>query len=234
MEKNYLNEFKIAEEFLEIAKKNLDSSLRTSANRLYFALEKAVIAYFYFKKLKIPKNHQKLWEMSAELLGEEYYSLLRILYDLRMQADYGNISVFVDLNAETIKENIDKVEFLINKLNIKMDKFRVKSPARSFRDLEVYQSTIQLSNQLTSLEFLNENLSQITESIPRLIAESSGDRFDSKELAEKKLSESLTLITDIITKLDLLRDKFKDESEKKEILDKILTSIFIKEEKCLI
>ena len=114
-----------------------------------------------------------------------------------------------------------------------MDKFRVKSPARSFRDLEVYQTTIQLSSQLTSLEFLDENLSQITESIPRLIAESYGDRFDSKELAEKKLSESLTLITDIITKLDLLRDKFKDESEKKEILDKILTKYIYQRRKVL-
>ena len=114
MEKNYLNELKIAEEFLMTAKKNQNSSLRTSANRLYFALEKAVIAYLYFKDVKVSKNHQKLWELSDSLLGKEYYSLLRDLYDLRMQADYGNISVFADLNAKTIKENIDKVESLIS------------------------------------------------------------------------------------------------------------------------
>jgi uncharacterized protein (UPF0332 family) len=118
--KNYLNEFKIAEEFLEMAKKNLNSSLRTSANRLYFALEKAVIAYLYFKNIRVQKNHQKLWELSGKLLGEEYYSLLRELYDLRMQADYGNISVFADLNAKTIKENINKVESLISKLKSKI------------------------------------------------------------------------------------------------------------------
>ena len=120
MEKNYLNELKIAEEFLMTAKKNQNSSLRTSANRLYFALEKAVIAYLYFKDVKVSKNHQKLWELSDSLLGKEYYSLLRDLYDLRMQADYGNISVFADLNAKTIKENIDKVESLISKLKLKI------------------------------------------------------------------------------------------------------------------
>lgn len=120
MEKNYLNELKISGEFLVMAKKNLDLSLRTSANRLYFALEKAVIAYLYFKKIGIQKNHQKLWELSDKLLGKEYYSLLRELYDLRMQADYGNISVFADLNIKTIKENIDKTESLINKLKSKI------------------------------------------------------------------------------------------------------------------
>ena len=127
MEKNYLNEFKIAEEFLEIAKKNLPASLRTSANRLYFALEKAVIAYFYFKKIKIPRNHQKLWELSAELLGENYYSLLRELYDLRMQADYGNTSIFVELSVRVIIENIEKVKDLIGELKRKI---KYKNPER--------------------------------------------------------------------------------------------------------
>ena len=121
MEKNYLNELKIAGEFLEIAKKDLSVSLRTSANRLYFALEKTVIAYFYFRKIKIPKNHQKLWELSSELLGENYYLLLRELYDLRMQADYGNVSIFAELSVKNVKENIDKVENLINELKLKIN-----------------------------------------------------------------------------------------------------------------
>lgn len=116
MEKNYLNELKIAEEFLDVAKKNMKSSPRTSANRLYFAFEKAVTSYFCFKNIKIPKNHQKLWEISAEYLGGDYYSLLRSLYDLRMQADYGAVSIFVDLDEKVLKENFIKVEFLINKI----------------------------------------------------------------------------------------------------------------------
>ncbi len=119
MERNYSDEFKIAEEFLRISKSNLESSMRTSANRIYFAMEKAVTAYFYFKKIRVPKNHQKLWELSAKTPGEEYYSVLRNLYDLRMQADYGSASVFVGLNIENIKENINKVEDLIYKLKQK-------------------------------------------------------------------------------------------------------------------
>jgi len=34
--------------------------------------------------------------------------------------------------------------------------FRVKSPVKSFRDLEVYQATIQLSDEITNLPFLNK------------------------------------------------------------------------------
>ena len=119
MERNYLNELSLAEEFFESAKKNLNSSLRTSANRLYFAFEKAVVSYLCFKKVKIPRNHQKLWELADELLGEGYYSLFRTLYDLRMQADYGNISLFVELDIKSIRDNLDKVESFVKKL--KMD-----------------------------------------------------------------------------------------------------------------
>jgi len=109
-------------------------------------------------------------------------------------------------------------------------KYRVKSPVKSFRDLEVYQKTIQLSNEITNLSFLRkkefekdrEEIKDITEKIPRLIAESYGDKFDSKEISHKKLTEAITLITSIITKIDLLREKFQ-EKESKEILDKLLT-----------
>ncbi len=120
MEKEYLGEIRIAEEFLDAARKNMKISLRTSANRLYFAMEKAVLAYFCFKKIKIPKNHQKIWELSGKLLGEEYYSLLRALYDLRLQADYGSVSVFSELNVDILSGNLSKVEFIIKKLKLEM------------------------------------------------------------------------------------------------------------------
>ena len=88
--------------------------------------------------------------------------------------------------------------------------YRVKSPVKSFRDLEVYQKTIQLSNEITNLTFLNDNkfeqdnrqIKEIAENIPKLIAEAYGDKFDSRELANKKLTDSVTLITDAITKID--------------------------------
>ena len=120
MGKNYLDDLAIAEEFLEVAEKNLNSSWRTSANRLYFALEKAVTSYFSFKKMAFPKSHQKIWELSSKLLGKEYYSLLRTLYDLRMQADYGNISVFVELNKKALEIILYKVKALFDKIKERM------------------------------------------------------------------------------------------------------------------
>ena len=94
--------------------------------------------------------------------------------------------------------------------------YRVKSPVKSFRDLEVYQKTIQLSDEITNLPFLNrtefeqdnKEIKSISESIPKLIAEAYGDKFDSRELANKKLTDSVTLITDAITKIDLFRQRF--------------------------
>lgn len=96
------------------------------------------------------------------------------------------------------------------------NKFRIKSPVKSFRDLEVYQKTIQLSDEITNLPFLskeqfqqdNQEIKSIAEKIPKLIAEAYGDKFDSKELAHKKLTESITFITNAITKIDLLRQRF--------------------------
>ncbi len=103
--------------------------------------------------------------------------------------------------------------------------FRVRSPIKTFRDLEVYQVTIKLSNLLLNLDFLKDEkneIKEISERIPKLIAESYGDKFDSFKIAEKKLEEAITLITNIITKIDLLREKFCEDREKKEILDGIL------------
>ena len=116
MEKTYLDEFKIAEEFLQVSKNSLDLSLRTSANRLYFAFEKAVISYLLFNQKKVPKNHQKIWELCAEVLGENYYNHLRNLYDLRMQADYGNVSLFVEFNKKIVEKNIFLSEKLIQEI----------------------------------------------------------------------------------------------------------------------
>lgn len=112
------------------------------------------------------------------------------------------------------------------------ESYRVKSPVKSFRDLEVYQKTIQLYAEIISLEFLNkksaekdkEQIKEIAESIPKLIAESYGDKFDSKPLANQKLTEAITLTTNIITKIDILREQHKESQENKEILDKLLTN----------
>ena len=109
--------------------------------------------------------------------------------------------------------------------------YRVKSPVKSFRDLEVYQKTIQLSDEITSLSFLgkdqfeddNKEIKSIAEKIPKLIAEAYGDKFDSKEIAHKKLTEAVTLITNAVTKIDLFRERFREDKSSKEILDNLLT-----------
>ena len=103
--------------------------------------------------------------------------------------------------------------------------FRVRSPVKTFRDLEVYQTTIKLSNLIQSLDFLKDeknNLKELSESIPRLIAESYGDKFEDIEISEKKLDEAVTLVVDVITKIDILRERFLEDREKKEILDKLI------------
>ena len=124
-----------------------------------------------------------------------------------------------------------------NQKNKEYSNFRVKSPIKSFRDLEVYQKTIQLSEQITSLDFLSEKevleIKLIAENIPKLIAEAWGDKFDSKELADKKITFAVTLITNIITKIDLLREKFSENLERKESLDKLLVNYLTQKRKAL-
>lgn len=123
-------------------------------------------------------------------------------------------------------------------MNYEYDRYRVRSPVKSFRDLEVYQKTIQLSDEITHLNFVKseqdiQEIKSIAEKIPKLIAESYGDRFDSKELAHKKITEAITLIANIITKIDLLREKFSENRESKEILDKLLTRYTTQKRKVL-
>jgi hypothetical protein len=108
--------------------------------------------------------------------------------------------------------------------------YRVRSPIKSFRDLEVYQKTIELSDELTNLPFLNKKqfeednkeIKEIVQKIPNLIAESYGDKFDSKPLANKKLTKAITLTTNVITKIDLFRQRFLEDKEIIETLTKIL------------
>lgn len=105
--------------------------------------------------------------------------------------------------------------------NYNRDKFRVRSPVKSFRDLEVYQKTVQLSSEVESLG--SSEMNKAAARIPELIAEAYGDKYDSKAISHEKLTEAVTLITDMITKIDVLREKFKGDAGKKEALDKMLS-----------
>jgi len=128
-----------------------------------------------------------------------------------------------------------------NKYGNTGDKYRVRSPIKSFRDLEVYQKTIQLSNLIIELEFLSEErfadekkeIKETAEKIPKLIAESYGDKFDSREIACKKLTLAITFITNIITRLDILKDKFIENRDIKDELDALILKYTYQKRKVL-
>jgi len=113
LEKKYLSEINDADEFIRIAEDTLSVSLKTSANRIYFSLERAVIAFLHFKGRNAPKNRQKLWDTASELLGDNCYPLLRQLYDIRLQADYGSASKIVSLDLAVLKELLAKTKELV-------------------------------------------------------------------------------------------------------------------------
>lgn len=112
-------------------------------------------------------------------------------------------------------------------------RFRVKSFVKSFRDLEVYQKTIELSAQTMNLKIpvkyaktvgaTCEKLIGSSQEVPKLIAESYGDKFSDIRLAVRKLESALRLMADIIASIDVLRAVLAEEKEVKIKLDELLT-----------
>ncbi len=115
------------------------------------------------------------------------------------------------------------------------NKYRIKTSVKSFRDLEVYRQTILLSSEI--FKFISEikkskKDKQLLEEfgilysqskiVPKLIAESYGDRFVDNELAFNKLEQAMRVIANIITKIDFITAT-ADSNDIKEVLNKILT-----------
>ena len=105
--------------------------------------------------------------------------------------------------------------------------FRVKTSVRSFRDLDVYKQTTQLSSDIYKLKLLQnlgvdsevDVLRALSKQIPRFIAESYGDKFTSRPHALQKLERSMRYISDIIVKIDFLLTFLDDaDIEAKEAL----------------
>lgn len=116
MEKEFINDWKRALEFLKSAETNLKlKDIKTAANRGYFAAETSILACLKKKLKKFPKEHKNIWTYSKLLdLDIDSFSLLRELYDLRLQADYGRMSEIVELSEESVKDYLKKVEGLID------------------------------------------------------------------------------------------------------------------------
>lgn len=112
------------------------------------------------------------------------------------------------------------------KTGLEYKKYRTRGNIRTFRDLEVYKKTTELSSQIFQIE-LPPNLKSkkriteetqilynISKHIPRLIAESYGDRFTDKPLAYKKLERAMQIISNAITKLDFLINSIETQEIK--------------------
>jgi len=117
-------------------------------------------------------------------------------------------------------------------------KFRVKSSIKSFRDLEVYRQTTQLSVEIFQLELPAtiknrkkisgeiEILYDLSKNVPRLIAESYGDKFTGFSAALQKLEKTAQIISNIITKIDFIVASIEHQ-EIKETLNKAFRYIQI-------
>lgn len=111
-------------------------------------------------------------------------------------------------------------------------RFRVKSTVKSFRDLEVYRKTVDLSARLTTFSVPAkyakkaasscEKLIATSRHVPKLIAESYGDKFPDIKLSLAKLESAMRLIADIVTEIDVLRSVLAEEKKTKETLDDLL------------
>jgi len=114
------------------------------------------------------------------------------------------------------------ISALLYKTFMTYSKFRVKTPIKSFRDLEVYQEATKLSAQLFNLkipekyqsEELNVELGTLKENsklITKFIVESYNDKFTQIGLASKKLELAAQTANMIVAKLDFLNALVEDQ-----------------------
>jgi len=120
------------------------------------------------------------------------------------------------------------------KSKLEYRKFRVRGHIRSFRDLEIYKKTTWLSSQIYGIELPPkikgkkllerelELLRNISKQIPRLIAESYGDRYTNRQLAYAKLEESMQHIRQTIAKMDFIIAAVEKNQELKHSLTKLI------------
>jgi len=95
-------------------------------------------------------------------------------------------------------------------------KYRVRTPVKTFRDLEVYQVTTNLSAELFNLKMPNKykrnknvaeemnNLREASKMVPRLIVESYSDKFSDLDLASQKLEKAAAVVNILVGKMDFI------------------------------
>jgi four helix bundle protein len=126
---------------------------------------------------------------------------------------------------------------VLYKPTYKKTAFRVKKPIRSFRDLEVYQSTSSYATEVITkiVPLLNETAPVIKDKliesclkIPELIAASHSRRFEAKDEL-KTLDEALETCNKVVVYLEQARDIYvKAIEERAACEDLIKRYIFIR------
>ena len=110
-----------AKDFFKAAETNFKlDDFKTTANRAYFTAESAIIAALKFNSKPVSKNHKNIWALS-NLLGLEIntYDLLRDLYDMRLQADYGYVSDIIVINKDNTNKYLSRVRDLLKEIGNK-------------------------------------------------------------------------------------------------------------------
>lgn len=107
-------------------------------------------------------------------------------------------------------------------------KFRVRTPVKTFRDLEVYQEAVKLSAEIFNLKIPQKRSKQIEEEIKtlkenskiiiKLLVESYDNKFEKIKTAEKELDSTVQIINLIVAKLDFLMMVIEDQEWKNQLL----------------
>jgi len=117
-------EWQKAKRFFNSSLRNLNlGDVETSANRLYLSAERAAVAWLKKNKFSVPPDHQQIWLLSKKIaVSTNSHALLKELYDLRLQADYGKRFEITVLNEETVKNGLNKTRKLLEELEKSLTK----------------------------------------------------------------------------------------------------------------
>jgi hypothetical protein len=115
--------------------------------------------------------------------------------------------------------------------NLEYKKFRVRTPIKTFRDLDVYKNTTQLAADVFSLKLPEKYrksekiknelaiLFDLAKNVPRGIAEAHSEKFADLSGACRKLEGTTQLINLIIAKTDFLSIVVNDPDFRGKLLD---------------
>ncbi|MFC1596207.1 hypothetical protein ACFL4D_02870 [Candidatus Margulisiibacteriota bacterium] len=117
-----------------------------------------------------------------------------------------------------------------NNLEYAEQSYKVRPIIKSFRDLDVYKNTMKLSAEIFWLEIPSglkrnsklkdesEILFDLSKMVPKLIAESHGDKYYHLPMALQKAEKAARVVSNLITKIDFLMAAVDDNEYKEKLL----------------